>query len=309
MRTAKPASTTRVAIPVQTAINHLNGHILGGLRHASTGESAETTTAHFMTYRHPNCDFLRVTVSATVATTQASTIAVKIGQGPVETYNDPEYGVTDNWEVFFPQFSTVDSGWTTAIVSTANRVISSLSIWDEPRAELATGDDRVEHEDSTNPDVNLTTWGAIGASTEAGPKAMIQETIDAWDNYKPQMVSWWADTALEVNSTSWTDPFGGQRFLAKSRQKKSETTNKARFFVRAYCDAATTYSLRVTSSNPGASSDTVTITGLTNTTEAWVAPIKSVDVDATTESDLTLEAQRTAGSGKIYIRAWSGGEE
>ncbi|MHC4644313.1 MAG: hypothetical protein ACYTBJ_02340 [Planctomycetota bacterium] len=308
MRTAKPASSTRIAIPIQSAINHLLGNIMGGVKHASTGESAVTTSANFMIHRHPNCDSLTFAVAQNETTSQVNNLYARVGSGVVVAFSDTA-GLRRATSVFEVAYNSTDSGWTTAILSTTNRTIGSLSIWDTPRATLSTGDNRVEHEDATTPEIALTVWDDIAASTTAGPKAMISESADAWDNCKPQMVSWWADTALQVDSASWTDPFSGRLFKAKSRQKKVETTNKARFFVRAYCDASTTYSLRVTSSNPGASSDTVTITGLTNTTEAWVAPIKSVDVDATTESNLTLEAQRTAGSGVIYIRAWSGGEE
>ncbi len=309
MKVAKPASATRVGLPIQAGINHLLGNILGGLRHCQAGASGVTTQAHIMTYRHPNCEALVVSVGQDETTTQAATITAQIGSNTPVTVEDPTPGPTGQRVTLEPTFSSGQTGWTTLIVSTANRTIGSLAVWDLARRTLGSGDDRLEHEDSSNPLVSLAVWDAIGDSSEAGPKGMIQEVIDAWDHYHPQHVSWWADTALSVDSASWTDPFDGQIFKAMTRQKKAETSNTAYYRVRSWCAASTTYSYRITSSNPVSGSDTVTVTGLTNTDEAWVAPVEGLEVDCTGDSNLTLEFQRTAGSGKIYVIAWGGGDE
>jgi hypothetical protein len=309
MKTAKPASTTRVALPIQGACNHLLGSILGGLKHATARASGQTTSAHLMVFRHPNAKSLTIAAGQNETVTQTSYLCARAGNGPVVIFSDTVGGPRFSMNVFEATWSSTDTGWSTVIVSTVSRSIGSLAVWDTPRGRLSTGDHRVEHEDSTQPMVALTVWDKIGASEEAGPKAMITQSANAWKDCHPQHVSWWADSALEIDSASWTDPFNGQRFLARTRQRKSETVNAATYYVRSWCDASTTYSYRVTSSNPGGSSDTVTVTGLTNTTEAWVAPITGLSVTCTVDSDLTLEFQRTAGSGTIYVRAWSGGDE
>jgi hypothetical protein len=309
MKTAKPASSTRLAIPIQGAINHLLGNILGGLKHSVTGTSAVTTSAHMIIYRHPNAQSLTMAVGQNETLTQTAYLCARCGNGPVVVFSDTSSGIRKAMNIFEVQWSDGDSGWSTVIVSTVSRTIGSLAIWDTPRGELSTGDSRVDYEDSTQPLVALTVWDKIAASAEAGPKAMVTQSANAWKDCHPQHVSWWADTALEVDSASWTDPFGGRRFLARTRQRQSETVNAATYFVRAWCDAGTTYSYRVTSSNPGGTSDTVTVTGLTNTTEGWVAPITGLSVTCTVDSDLTLEFQRTAGSGTIYVRGWSGGDQ
>lgn len=309
MRTAKPASSTRLAIPVQGGINHLIGNVLGGLKHVSTGNTSATTRADLLVYRHPNARSLTFAVGQNETLSQTAYICARCGNGPVVVFSDTSSGPRKAMNLFEAQWSTVDTGWSTVIVSTVQRTIGSLAVWDTPRDELDTGDSFVDWEDSTQPMVALTVWDKIGASAEAGPKAMVTQSANAWKHCHPQHVSWWAHTPLEVDSASWTDPFSGQRFLARTRQLAAEQVNAGYFRVHSWCDASTTYSYRITSSNPGGSADTVTVTGLTNTSAAWVAPVSGLAISCTVDSDLTLEFQRTAGSGTIYVDGWSGGDE
>jgi hypothetical protein len=309
LKTAKPASSTRVAIPIQSSINHILGNLLGGMRHCSTGDSGQDINGHMLIYRHPNCESLTFVVGQNETLSQIASLYVRAGNGPVVAYSDASSGIRKGSVVLVADWDDDDTGWSSVVVSTVNRHIGSLGIWDTPRGHLETGDDRVEHEDSTQPMVALTAWDIIGASDEAGPKAMITESANAWKHNHPQHVSWWSPVPLEIDSASWTNPMPNRRILAKTRQFQSETVNAATYRVRAWCDASTTYSYRITSSNPGGSSDTVTVTGLTNTTEEWVAPITGLSVTNSVESDLTIEFQRTAGSGTIYFKGWSGGDQ
>lgn len=310
-KTARPVSFLNLGNPTVAQVNWLQGYLLGGLRAFSNCDdepSATSPTLRYWTYRHPNCDHVDIYLRLKQDVVQSSAgIVATAGGGASVTYDLLIAGYRESEVVLRCAWAATDEGWQEITIVCTDVAIASLSIWDVPRLSLGSGDDRLEYIDSSNRYVRVSEGWAIADSDEAGPKGMIQEIIDAWENYIPQVCNWSVDeaNATTTSSGSWANLFGAEVVWDhQCRQKKSESTNPCSFKLRTKCAAGITYSIRISSS---VGSDTVTLAGLTNTSYA-VHTLPNLEVSASATDTLTVEAIVTAGSGNISCNAFSGCE-
>jgi hypothetical protein len=307
----RPCSSLRVAVPAEEGTNHLLGSILGGLRHHQTAGPATTDTggkAYLYTNRHPNCDHLAFVIRYTVIP-QAGEIAgpreltATAGNGSAVVYSCAGRVADTIMVCLFAPFAVADSGDQEATLTWTGCTIRDFSVFDVPRIELGSGDHRVEHVDSGHLRIGLTTERYIADSDEAGPPGLAQQIINAWDDYDPQVFSWWSEQPVTVASDSYTDPFGGAVFRHRARQKRaSDTVTVSRW--RIYAKVSTgTYAWRVRSSVGG---DTVTSGDLSNTTAAWQTVLTGLDLSCVGDDQFLFECVRKSGAGTISIYGASG---
>lgn len=303
----RPCSSLRVAVPAEEGTNHLLGHVLGGLRHYQNAGPASTAVsgkACLYTHRHPNCDHLAFVVHCAASGGEhgTNTITAAAGAGAAQTCAISNTGVTEMIVLFAP-WGSGDSGDLGASLSWDNVTIRDFSVFDVPRVVLDSGDHRVEHVDSGHRRVGLTTERYIADSDEAGPPGLTQQIINAWDNYHPQVFSWWSEQPLTVASDSWTDPFGGAVFRHRGRQKKTSSTvvpSRWRVFTSV---SSGTYQWRARSVT-GAS--TVTSAALSNTDADWQSVLSGLNLSCLGDDRFYLELLRATGTGTISIYGASG---
>ena len=311
VKVAKPVSFLDIGNPTVEGVNWLEGYLLGGLRAFTNCDDEPSTTSptlRYWTYRHPNCDHVDVYVrlKQTVAQSTAN-IVCTAGSGTSVTFNVRVAAYLESEFVLRCPWGSTDAGWQEITVVCTDVAVASLTIYDVPRPTLGSGEDRLDYIDPTNRYVRTAEGWAIAASDEAGPLGMIQEILNAWDNYVPQVCSWSVDesNAPTVSAGSWTNLFGAEVVWDhQCRQKKAEGTNPCTFKLRTKCAAGITYDLRISSS---VGSDTVTLTGLTNTAYA-VQTLPNLNVSAQSTDTLTVEARVTAGSGNISVSSFAGCE-
>ncbi len=306
----RPCSSLRVAVPAEEGANHLLGRILGGLRHHQSAGPATTNTngkAYLYTHRHPNCDHLAFVIRYSVPTpggeAQAPVLTVVAGSGASVVHTGVLRAASDIMICLYAPWASGDSGDQSASLTWAGCTIRDFSVFDVPRLVLDSGDHRVEHVDSGHRRIGLTTERYIADSDEAGPPGLVQGVINAWDDYHPQVFSWWSEQPLTVASDSWTDPFGGAVFKHRARQKKSSSTvvaSRWRLYAKI---SAGSYQWRVTSSVGG---DSVTSADLSNTTAAWQTVLSGLDLSCLGDDQFLIQAVRKSGAGTISVYGASG---
>jgi hypothetical protein len=306
----RPCSSLRVAVPAEEGTNHLLGDILGGLRHHQTAGPATTDIsgkAYLYTNRHPNCDHLAFVIRYAVAGQGEEAVIPELtataGNGSAVVHTGSSRAADNIMLCLFAPWAAADSGDQEATLTWTGCTIRDFSVFDVPRIELGSGDHRVEHVDSGHLRIGLTTERYIADSDEAGPPGLAQQIINAWDDYDPQVFSWWSEQPVTVASDSWTDPFGGVTFKHRARQKKtSDTVVASRWRPYAKVSAGT-YSWRVRSAVGG---DTVTSGDLSNTTAAWQTVLTGLDLSCVGDDQFLFECVRKTGAGTISIYGASG---
>ena len=315
VRVARPASALRLAVPVGRTINHVVGHLLGGLRSIQTCGSTPTDTsdtARIVSCRHPNSDYVDVVMRlAGTAKSTPWTVTVTAGTGASRTVTQSTT-LTDYATIRVrAPWGAADSGDTEITVAYSGVAIRTMAVWDVPRESLDSGDDRITLVDATYSRIGLSVERAIAVSSTAGPQGLIAAISDAWDHCQPQIIGWWTSTSkkLSVSATSYggsgsaSDFFGGATLRARARRKTSATTGTSRWYLYSWCDAAVTgYDLRITSITAGGS---VSVS-LTNTSGAWTSKMTPLSLDATADDTVVIEGRVTGGSGNIYLQHVSG---
>lgn len=322
LRASLPMRVTKVAHPIATCANFVAGYLLGGgLKHfqrtfaATTG----TGTARMQVYRHPNCDYVDVFIEVEGQTAQQTcTIVATAGSGAAQTITldnnaTPPTSAADG-DIFQLRCPWGGSGVQEITVVVTYISIRSLAVHEVPRESLTTGDTRVELYDPDYPRIGLLPERVVGDSAVAGPPAMLNTIADSWGYCRLQHLSWWtwesnpreSDIDTFGGAGSSSDIFDALKIEFEARQKRSEDRSLVDFWFYAWCeDGGTTGEIKVTSANPGAGADSwVTSSTFTGTTKAWIT-CADVYVDCTAKASITIEARRTAGSGKVFVSAIS----
>lgn len=309
-RTRAVGSSIRLAQPIQAGINHLLGDLKHGLLcwqpqelNPAAGLDMERS---FWTHRHPNTDWLHVLVWKGEGDTEGDDqIAVQAGTGTAVSvtcpWNEP------GWLEFLAPWGSADSGYCEVVITGTNcgfRDVVAFEVYNtelDPATQLC-----LAPNDTTSPGGGLREGRIILASEEAGPPGMIARTRDAWTYGLHQAIAWWSrPTSYSINSTSWTNPFDGQAFAVRGRQRKSASTVDHRARAYVWGDVTVTgYQWRLSSGT-----DVVTSGTLTNTTGAWASWLTGLAVDCANRDALTFEMRRTAGSGSVHVQRLSCCEE
>lgn len=317
LKIGRAPSVTRIAHPFAVALNHILGHLGGGLRHLQRAFSAPTTagTARVRTFRHPNIAHVDVLVEvgARINDQTGWSIAVTAGGGDTQTVSSSS--PTEDaegpgvWRIRAP-WDAADADEQDITIVATNVPIQATAVVDVPREFLsyADGDLCIERVDGDYPAIALLPERAIAASPEAGPGAIAARTDDAWESYRPQHMSWWeyeAD-ALEFTASSFggagsaSDMFPSLTLRFRARKKKAgDTRTTVSFWVRCKTSgAAVGGQIKASASNPGPGADDSDSLGFSGVSYTWRE--LSVEVDCTAEATITLEAINTSG-GTTYI--------
>lgn len=318
LKTGQPLSSLRIATQVLGAVNHLNGYLLDGVHvihspitHTSGDETGDVTHT-LMIHRHPYCKhldvFVRIGVSndADPQTPYPWSIVVTAGTGTPVSTGGSVPPIEDYRLLFRAPWDDADSSYEPVTIALTKCTISQLMIADHPREFLEDPEGRVEYLDQDYPRIGVMVRSAIAASPTAGPKGMIQEILDSWANHRRPLGGFVSRTGgrKTVTAGTFTSFFGDQKIYAKTRQKTTELSNNTSWYLYAHCTAGVTYSLKVESA---LTADTVTVAGLTNTTEA-LCSLKELLVSTQDHDEITISGRITAGSGTIYLNSFTGGE-
>jgi len=307
VQTAAPCSSLRLADPAGRLINHANGYLLGGLRHCQNQNSygADTNdSARIYSYRHPNCDYVDVLVTIGQDISESWSLSVTAGDGAAQTISLTALYDLGTAIMIRAPWGASSTGAHPITVTWTSLNIRSIAIWDVPRETLGSGDGQISSYDPSYPAIGTTIERVIAPSTVAGPLGMVQETINAWTNYRRQLMSWWTTTSTTATITagSYTDFFGGVGFRVRDRQKRSsDTTRDSTWYVWSWCSVGVDeYSIRISSG-----SDNV-VTTRTNTTAAWSTAMSGLAVSCVSDDSITIEGKINSGSGTVYLGAVSG---
>jgi len=308
---AAPTSSVALATPIKEAINHLGGYIMRGTIHHQWRDRAPTATAEigrFYTHRNPNCDYLYCWALVDNVQSNAPSFSITAGGGAASTTT---YLASTRVVELIAAWDSGDSGWQEVTYTTSQCGIRAVMVGELYRQTLGSGDDVVEIIDAANPLGGLLEAQYVMDSTVAGPEAMIQETRDVWNNNLKQAVSWCEPIAAShptatAVAASWENPFPLSRtFRHQARQKAAEATRD--YTVWAYtrtapADPGVEYTWRVSSAVGG---DSVTKTGLTNTSIAWTSS-SGLAIATGSVDTLTFDMQITANDpGVMYVGAVS----
>ena len=310
----RPASSVRLAVPTARTINHITGHLLGGLRSAQVCGSTPTDTddtARIVTWRYPNCDYIDV-VGRLAGSAKADpwTIVAQAGAGIAQTISSSTT-VTDGGEFRIRcPWDPSDTGYQEITVAYTDIAIRALSIWDVPREDLETGDVRVDLLDASYSRIGVSAERYIAASSTAGTDGVTASVTKAWDDYHPQMMGWWTSSSQVLSSSatsfggagSSSDFFGGAKLRGITRKKAAATTSATNWWLRTWCDLCITgYEIKVT---VGSNSTTVS---RSNTSASWGSVIGPISGSNAGDVALTFEGRYTSGFfGSIYLSAVSG---
>jgi hypothetical protein len=288
-------------MPVANAINHLEGYLLRGMVHHQAGVVNETAgRGQFYVYRHPNCDHLAGSFCIDAIAQASATVSVQAGSGTAATIYARATHLDSIQADCVAPFAASDTGYVVVTISATDCAVRWSMMGDLYRDAMSVATDNcVELYDATYPRNGLAEGEVISDSTRSGPAKFLTEPANCWNYARRQAVSWWTTTALSCASTSWTNPYGDDlswTWRHKARRKTAATTQQNyRVYARTHCAAGVTYSWRCTTSL-----GTVTQTGLTQTSATWNSQTQ-LACDATATDAFTFQAQRTAGSGSIYI--------
>ncbi len=312
-KAAQPASSLQISIAAQQALHHLGGYILGGLRVFQIWDGLTATggggTWRYYGHRHPNCDHQIWCVRVAVTGKDTASVACKSGTGTTITQtlgSGLSAATWDEWVIIRAPWAGGDSGYQPLTLTLTDCSLRSLTVIDMPRSSLDAGEHMVESYDTTYPRIGIREEEVIGDSSTAGVKGLLEQISNIWDDFKRTLVTWATPEPVDYSSDAWgTVLLSGADdilFWCQSRQKRSELVNDARAYVYVTVPAGTEYMIRVTSSNPGGSSDTVTSGTLDSTDDGWQI-LTGLEVDATERTSILLEADRTSGSGDISFYA------
>ncbi|MHC4644086.1 MAG: hypothetical protein ACYTBJ_01195 [Planctomycetota bacterium] len=312
-------STTGLGFPTVNGINNLLGYVMGGLKGFGYNDWATIPTNKDLTlrlksFRHPNADALGCsyfvfnesvdTICTVGLTAGTGTQVTNDHYAPTTTTAD---GTMLHLDHIVAEWDGEDSGICDIEIDVQNGHLITWSIYDIPRASLASTDTRATPMDDTHAAIRLGDGGHIAESDTTGPHGWTQLIYDAWDNCRHNIFCWARDDseARTTGSASWTEILQYAVIKHRGRRKKSTVSKvDSDWYMYTWCDAGVTYDLRVESTQ-----GVVDLSGLTNTTGAWTSVFANVGIDATADETIELYAKRTAGAGNIYISACVGIED
>lgn len=284
-------------------INHVYAYLLGGQRVLQHCYSTPTDTDDTLTYevhRHPLCDYvdLEIVVSTAGASQTGWVLTVQAGTGTSVTAT-PGYLLegSDVIRLRAPWDSN-DTGLCTITITYKHISPRTISIYDVPRASIASTEGGVHLHDGTYHRVGLRADAYIADSATAGPQALVQEIEDAWSAYRPQILALALSESDKLTTTSGTfeDLLSYDiRYKARSRKSTASTVDSD-WVIYAAVSGGATYELKVTSST-----DSVTLTGLT-TAATTRRLLSGMAIDATGyDTDIAVQGRISSGSGTLSV--------
>ncbi len=312
----EPVSTTQLGHPIAVSANHAIGYLLGGLRHCQRAFTPQSTagTARIYSHRHPNCEYIDVFAVLEGPLSQNPwCISVQAGNGVTQSVSSVDSSFIPGSMRIRAPWAASDAGTEAITVTTVQKSIRALAIYDVPRETLSTGDTRVDSFDSTYPRIGILPERALAASASAGPLALVDTVTSAWEDHRPQHMSWWTweTEAKSTDASSYGGAGAASDFLGvpiyfRARQKTSGQ-NRGTVTFSIYCwttDGDTVGELQVSSANPGAGADGSNLSAQFSGSTPGRRDIE-VEVDCTTDASILIEAKVVSGAGDVFISAVS----
>lgn len=306
-KTSHPGSATQYALPAAAHLAHCSGNLLRGPimhNYYRAIEAASPETLYLMTYRHPSATYLYAHCTIGVASQSDATVTLTAGTGTPVARAAYFPGTTTGRGIvdIMAPYDAADAGYVPVTIAGASVGIYSVLLFECYRETLggSAGDIAVVPYDATYTRGGLTEGSRIIDSATAGMKGFIAESDEAWKVGLRQVTSW-SGTEVAVGTDDWTTIVVARY---RARQKKAESVNPVRAYVRYRVDGptdpATEGEVRLTSG-----SDSTTVTSLSSTTATFLA-VTDVDCDCTAVDTLTVEARVTDVSpGSIRVSAVS----
>lgn len=297
-QTRATGSSIRLAQPLRDGVNHLLGYRkrrLVHLRRRDEPALLEDESGGFMTYRHPNADFLHFWIELAETGNSEAYVEIQAGTGDAVQVG-PGYGGIpiggDEYECLAP-WGESDAGYQEVTITSDEVVIMGIMGHElySPVLYVPTQLGLLSY-DPSYPQGGMREGYYIIGSDTAGPRGVVKRTRDAWDHAVRQASSWWRTDGFEVDVAVWTNPFIGDTLIFhRARRKKTETIRAYRVYARTYQSAGSGgYQWRISSTT-----NTLTTGTLTNTVATWTL-LTGLLVLTSADDTLTFEMRRMSGS-------------